>query len=103
MTTRNGWNLRNLVFLLTLLGSFALLAPAARAADDVSIGMVRLPTAIFIAIDQGFFAAEGLNITDLAAGGALRWQMQQYVTQGLVKTVPDLKSAVDNSFVRGAK
>ncbi len=61
--TRNGWNLRNLVCLITLLGSIALLAPAARAADDVSIGMVRLPTAIFIAIDKGFFAAEGLNVT----------------------------------------
>jgi len=37
--------------------------PAARAADDVTIGMVRLPTAVFIAIDQGFFTAEGLNVT----------------------------------------
>ena len=36
--------------------------PAA-AADDVSIGMVRLPTAVFIALDQGYFAAEGLNVT----------------------------------------
>src|ERR1700679_114140 len=62
-TTRNGWNLRNLVLLLALLGSMMLLSPAARAADEVSIGMVRLPTAIFIAIDQGFFAAEDLNIT----------------------------------------
>jgi NitT/TauT family transport system substrate-binding protein len=55
--------LRNLVLLLALLGSMMLLSPAARAADEVSIGMVRLPTAIFIAIDQGFFAAEDLNIT----------------------------------------
>jgi NitT/TauT family transport system substrate-binding protein len=55
--------LRNLVFLLAFLGSIVLLTPAARAADDVSIGMVRLPTAIFIAIDRGFFAAEGLNVT----------------------------------------
>jgi hypothetical protein len=29
--------------------------------------------------------------------------MQQYVAQGLVKMSPDLKSAVDNSFVRAAK
>ena len=55
--------MRNLAALIALIVSIAMLAPAARAADDVTIGMVRLPTAIFIAIDQGFFAAEGLNIT----------------------------------------
>jgi NitT/TauT family transport system substrate-binding protein len=36
--------------------------PAA-AGDAVSVGMVRLPTSIFIAIDQGYFAAEGLDVT----------------------------------------
>lgn len=30
---------------------------------------------------------------------ALRWQMEQYVKQGLVETRPDLKTSVDNSFV----
>jgi NitT/TauT family transport system substrate-binding protein len=47
--------------------SLALLAVAfgrpAAAADAVSVGMVRLPTSIFIAIDQGYFAAEGLDVT----------------------------------------
>ena len=33
---------------------------------------------------------------------ALRWQMEQYVAQGLVKTPPDLKAAVDNSFAEAA-
>jgi hypothetical protein len=33
---------------------------------------------------------------------ALRWQMDQYVKQGLVQTRPDLKASVDNSFVEGA-
>jgi NitT/TauT family transport system substrate-binding protein len=33
---------------------------------------------------------------------ALRWQMDQYVAQGLVKTPPDLKAAVDNSFAEAA-
>jgi ABC-type nitrate/sulfonate/bicarbonate transport system substrate-binding protein len=33
---------------------------------------------------------------------ALRWQMDQYVAQGLVKTAPDLKTAVDNSFADAA-
>jgi NitT/TauT family transport system substrate-binding protein len=33
---------------------------------------------------------------------ALRWQMDQYVAQGLVKTAPDLKTAVDNSFAEAA-
>jgi NitT/TauT family transport system substrate-binding protein len=35
---------------------------------------------------------------DVESKFALRWQMQQYVTEGLVTTVPDLKKSVDNSF-----
>jgi NitT/TauT family transport system substrate-binding protein len=34
----------------------------ARAADEVKVGMLRLPTALFIGIDQGYFAAEGLDV-----------------------------------------
>ena len=34
---------------------------------------------------------------------ALRWQMMQYVAQGLVKKAPDLKAAVDNSFAKAAR
>ena len=52
--------MRSLIALFALL---ALLRGVAAAADDVSIGMVRLPTAVFIALDQGYFAAEGLNVT----------------------------------------
>ena len=49
--------------LVALLALLALLRGVAAAADDVSIGMVRLPTPVFIALDQGYFAAEGLNVT----------------------------------------
>jgi hypothetical protein len=31
---------------------------------------------------------------------ALRWQMDQYVREGLVTTAPDLKKFVDNSFAQ---
>lgn len=46
--------------------------PAA-ANDSVSVGMVRLPTVIFIALDQGYFAAEGLDVTPVFSqnGGEL--------------------------------
>ena len=46
--------------------------PAA-ANDNVSIGMVRLPTAVFVAMDRGYFAAEGLNVTPVfsQSGGEL--------------------------------
>jgi len=41
----------------------AVFAPrVARAADTVRVGMLRLPTALFIGLDQGFFAAEGLDV-----------------------------------------
>jgi NitT/TauT family transport system substrate-binding protein len=39
---------------------------------------------------------------DIDGKYALRWQMDQYVAQGLVKTVPDLRAAVDNGFVTAA-
>jgi NitT/TauT family transport system substrate-binding protein len=35
---------------------------AASAADEVKVGMLRLPTALFIGIDRGFFAAEGIDV-----------------------------------------
>jgi NitT/TauT family transport system substrate-binding protein len=49
---------------LALLGCACLaLSPhAASAADEVKVGMLRLPTALFIGIDQGFFAAEGIDV-----------------------------------------
>lgn len=49
---------------LALLGCACLaLSPhAASAADVVKVGMLRLPTALFIGIDQGFFAAEGIDV-----------------------------------------
>src|SRR5947209_8567929 len=49
-----------------LLGAFILLAPAAKAADTISVGTVGQASAnlwpVFIGIDKGFFAAEDLNI-----------------------------------------
>jgi ABC-type nitrate/sulfonate/bicarbonate transport system substrate-binding protein len=48
---------------LLLVALIASVRGTASAADEVSIGMVRLPTAVFIALDRGFFAAEGLHVT----------------------------------------
>jgi len=46
-----------------LLLSAAALAPrAAAAADAVQVGMLRLPTALFIGIDQGYFSAAGIDV-----------------------------------------
>jgi NitT/TauT family transport system substrate-binding protein len=55
--------MRKLVPLIALIALMMLMRLPAAAVDDVSIGMVRLPTAVFIALDQGYFAAEGLNVT----------------------------------------
>jgi NitT/TauT family transport system substrate-binding protein len=45
----------------------------ASANDSVSIGMVRLPTVVFVAMDQGYFADEGLDVTPVFSqnGGEL--------------------------------
>jgi NitT/TauT family transport system substrate-binding protein len=54
--------------------------------------------------DPTLYARIGLAIgpedmrVDIDSKYALRWQMQQYVTEGLVTTAPDLKKSVDNSF-----
>jgi NitT/TauT family transport system substrate-binding protein len=55
--------MRKLVWVMASIALLAIARTPARAADDVSIGMVRLPTAVFVAIDRGYFAAEGLNVT----------------------------------------
>lgn len=55
--------MRKILLAAALTAGLALSCSAARAADDISIGMVRLPTPVFVAIDRGFFAAEGLNVT----------------------------------------
>jgi NitT/TauT family transport system substrate-binding protein len=52
-----------LAALVLLVAAVCSLGRAAAANDAVSVGMVRLPTSIFIAIDQGYFAAEGLDVT----------------------------------------
>jgi NitT/TauT family transport system substrate-binding protein len=44
------------------LALFASAMRGAMAADEVKVGMLRLPTALFIGIDQGYFAAEGLDV-----------------------------------------
>jgi ABC-type nitrate/sulfonate/bicarbonate transport system substrate-binding protein len=38
------------------------LHPAIAATDEVKVGMLRLPTALFVGIDQGLFAAEGIEV-----------------------------------------
>jgi NitT/TauT family transport system substrate-binding protein len=54
--------------------------------------------------DPTLYARIGLAIgpedlkVDVESKYALRWQMQQYVAEGLVTTAPDLKKSVDNSF-----
>jgi NitT/TauT family transport system substrate-binding protein len=40
----------------------ATLTRGASAADEIKVGMLRLPTALFIGIDQGFFSAEGIDV-----------------------------------------
>jgi NitT/TauT family transport system substrate-binding protein len=40
----------------------ACFARGACAADEVKVGMLRLPTALFVGIDQGYFAAEGIDV-----------------------------------------
>ena len=57
--------------------------------------MVRLPASIFVAIDRDYFAAEGLDVTPAFS--------ENDVAPGLVKTVPDLRAAVDDSFVAAAR
>jgi hypothetical protein len=44
---------RTFAALLLIALTFASGSVAARAADDVNVGMLRLPTALFIGIDQG--------------------------------------------------
>jgi NitT/TauT family transport system substrate-binding protein len=49
--------------LALLIGAFLVAASgAARAADKAKVGMLRLPTALLVAIDQGYFSAEGLDV-----------------------------------------
>jgi NitT/TauT family transport system substrate-binding protein len=52
------------ILLCTLLAAAVLACASqpARAADKVKVGMLRLPTALFVAIDQGYFTAEGLDV-----------------------------------------
>jgi len=45
---------------LALAGT-ALAPRPALAADEVKVGMLRLPTALFVGIDQGYFSAEGID------------------------------------------
>jgi NitT/TauT family transport system substrate-binding protein len=44
------------------LASTALASRAALAADEVKVGMLRLPTALFVGIDQGYFTTEGIDV-----------------------------------------
>jgi NitT/TauT family transport system substrate-binding protein len=53
---------RALVLSLAAVAALALMPRAVSAADEVKVGMLRLPTALFIGIDQGYFAAEGLDV-----------------------------------------
>ena len=53
---------RVLLLSLLALASVAFAPRAASAADEVKVGMLRLPTALFIGIDQGYFAAEGIDV-----------------------------------------
>ena len=50
-------------FLLSLpaCACVALAPRVAAAADEVTVGMLRLPAALFVGIDQGYFAAQGID------------------------------------------
>jgi NitT/TauT family transport system substrate-binding protein len=52
----------NKLALFVVLAFVALAPRAASAADEVKVGLLRLPTALFVGIDQGYFAAEGLDV-----------------------------------------
>jgi hypothetical protein len=54
-------------------------------------------------LESGLPVAPADISVDIDGLYALRWQMTQYVNAGLVKTVPDLKAAVDNSFARAKR
>jgi NitT/TauT family transport system substrate-binding protein len=46
----------------SLVAGAAFVPRPAAAADEVKVGMLRLPTALFAGIDQGYFAAEGIDV-----------------------------------------
>ena len=75
--------------------------PAA-ANDNVSIGMVRLPTAVFVAMDRGYFAAEGLNVTPVfsQSGGEL---VPALSTGRIDVAVASPGAALFNAFAIGVK
>ena len=50
------------ILALAALALFACATRGASAADEVKVGMLRLPTALFVGIDQGYFAAEGIDV-----------------------------------------
>ncbi len=54
--------LRRRVLALLAVAAFAVGPRTASANDEVKVGMLRLPTALFIGMDQGYFAAEGIDI-----------------------------------------
>ena len=54
--------LRKRVLALLAVAAFAAAPQNASANDEVKVGMLRLPTALFIGIDQGYFAAEGIDV-----------------------------------------
>jgi hypothetical protein len=53
--------MRKLVSLVALIALMMLMRLPAAAVDDVSIGMVRLPTAVFIAFASGILRRRGLH------------------------------------------
>jgi NitT/TauT family transport system substrate-binding protein len=88
-----------LAFLVALMAIVRL--PAA-ANDNVSIGMVRLPTAVFVAMDRGYFAAEGLNVTPVfsQSGGEL---VPALSTGRIDVAVASPGAALFNAFAIGVK
>ncbi|HEY5349166.1 MAG TPA: ABC transporter substrate-binding protein [Candidatus Lustribacter sp.] len=52
----------NKLALFVALACVALAPRPVSAADAIKVGMLRLPTALFIGIDQGYFAAEGIDV-----------------------------------------
>lgn len=68
---------RFLALSLPAIACVALAPRAALAADEVKIGMPRVPTALLVGIDQGYFAAQGIDAkpvfftTDAELVGAL--------------------------------
>lgn len=83
------------------LAGVALAPRAARAADTIRVGMMRLPNALFAGMDQGFFSAEGIDVYPVFFAGLA--ELEPALAGGTIDVAmvsPD--AAMFNAFALGA-